>query len=56
MVDVHDALRTARPYKSSMPHAAAIDVLRCETDEGAWDPRVLAAFITLAPDLLALEP
>jgi len=54
VVDVYDALRTARPYKSPMPHAAAIDVLRRETDKGAWDPRVLAAFIALAPDLLAV--
>jgi putative two-component system response regulator len=56
VVDVYDALRTARPYKSPMPHAAAIDVLRRETEKGAWDPRVLAAFIALAPDLLAVEP
>jgi putative two-component system response regulator len=56
VVDVYDALRTARPYKSPMPHAAAIDVLHRETDKGAWDPHVLAAFIALAPDLLALEP
>jgi putative two-component system response regulator len=56
VVDVYDALRTARPYKSPMPHAAALDVLRRETDKGAWDPRVLTAFIALAPDLLAAEP
>jgi hypothetical protein len=39
-----------------MPHAAALDVLRRETDKGAWDPRVLTAFIALAPELLAAEP
>jgi putative two-component system response regulator len=52
VVDVYDALRTARPYKPPLPHTEAIDILRRETDGGAWDPRVVGAFIGLAPDLV----
>jgi putative two-component system response regulator len=52
VVDVYDALRTARPYKPALCHAEAIDILRRETDGGAWDPRVVTAFLALAPDLV----
>jgi putative two-component system response regulator len=52
VVDVYDALRTERSYKPPLPHGAAIDQLRRETDDGAWDPRVVAAFLALAPDLV----
>jgi putative two-component system response regulator len=52
VVDVYDALRTARPYKGPMAHLQAIDVLRHETDAGAWDPHMVTTFIGLAPDLV----
>jgi putative two-component system response regulator len=45
VVDVYDALRTARPYKAPLLLAATCDILRAETDAGAWDPRVVAVFL-----------
>jgi len=47
VVDVYDALRTERSYKPAMPHEEAIATLVRETEEGAWDPQIVAAFITL---------
>jgi putative two-component system response regulator len=51
VVDVYDALRTARPYKGILPRPQAISILRQETDAGYWDPRVTAAFLETLPDL-----
>jgi putative two-component system response regulator len=45
VVDVYDALRTARPYKSPLPLARTLDVLKAERDAGAWDPVVVNAFL-----------
>jgi putative two-component system response regulator len=54
VVDVYDALRTARPYKPALPHQQAVDILLQETEAGAWDPQIVATFIgilnTLGPD------
>ena len=44
VVDVYDALRTARPYKPPLPLDKALDIMRAETDAGALEPRVFAAF------------
>lgn len=46
VVDVYDALVTARPYKGPLPPREALAILRRETDAGFWDPRVVAAFLT----------
>src|SRR5919106_3169686 len=43
VVDVYDALRTERPYKSPISHEEAIAILRRETEAGYWDPRVTRA-------------
>jgi putative two-component system response regulator len=45
VVDVYDALRTARPYKAPLSQAKTLDILKAETDAGAWDPRVVTAFL-----------
>jgi len=51
VVDVYDALRTARPYKSPLSLPQTLDVLRTETDAGAWDPRVVTAFLEVLPEV-----
>jgi len=43
VVDVYDALTSARPYKAAMSEAAAIAIMREEVGKGWWDPRVLEA-------------
>ncbi len=45
VVDVYDALHTERPYKPALAHAKAVEILLHETDTGAWDPRVVTAFV-----------
>lgn len=56
VVDVYDALRTARPYKPALPHQEAVAILLQETEAGAWDPQIVATFIsilsTLGPDAI----
>lgn len=47
VVDVYDALRTARPYKVALSHDAAIDVMQEEADRGLWDPRIVRAFVEM---------
>jgi putative two-component system response regulator len=51
VVDVYDALRTARPYKPPLSLAQTLDILSSETDAGAWDPRVIAAFYDVLREL-----
>lgn len=54
IVDVYDALRTARPYKPAYPHATSLAVLR-HGDEaihtGCFDARVLEAFLDRHRDM-----
>jgi putative two-component system response regulator len=47
VVDVYDALRTARPYKAALSHEAAIEVMQDEADHGLWDPAIVRAFIDM---------
>ena len=47
VVDVYDALSTARPYKPALPHAEVMRILRRETDAGAWDARIVDARVAL---------
>jgi len=54
VVDVYDALHTARPYKSALSHEQAVAILWRETETGAWDAQIVTTFIevlgTLGPD------
>jgi putative two-component system response regulator len=52
VVDVYDALRTERPYKSVLSHEEAVDILWRETEAGSWDPQVAKTFIDLCRDTL----
>jgi putative two-component system response regulator len=47
VVDVFDALTSARPYKTAMPAAAAIGIMKEEVEKGWWDSDVLHAFENL---------
>jgi cyclic di-GMP phosphodiesterase len=51
VVDVFDALHTARPYKAALPAAESLAILKAECDAGAWDPRVVARFVEIIGDL-----
>ncbi|MDQ0504375.1 HD-GYP domain-containing protein [Xanthobacter agilis] len=52
IADVFDALTSRRPYKEPMPFAAAMDILHAGSGTH-FDPRVLACFAAIAPDLHA---
>jgi putative two-component system response regulator len=45
VVDVYDALVTARPYKVALGPEEAQRILRRETDAGAWDPEIVSVFL-----------
>ena len=51
VVDVYDALHTARPYKRPLSHQESLDILRRETEAGFWDPRVVATFVDVLREL-----
>ena len=51
VVDVYDALHTARPYKKALPHSEAISILLRETDAGYWEPRIVTTFIEVLKNL-----
>jgi putative two-component system response regulator len=44
IVDVYDALRTARPYKRPLGKTEALETLFRETDRGFWDPTMVPVF------------
>jgi putative two-component system response regulator len=44
VVDVYDALRTARPYKPALAHEDAARVMKNESNAGLWDPDLVRAF------------
>lgn len=50
VVDVFDALHTARPYKVALSTAEALATLRVECETGAWEPRVVARFAEIVRD------
>lgn len=47
VVDVYDALRTARPYKPAHSHAHAIHVMQEEAQRGLWDREIVKEFIAM---------
>ena len=53
VVDVYDALHTARPYKAAWSHEHAVALLLRKTEAGAWDPQIVTTFLgvlgTLGP-------
>jgi putative two-component system response regulator len=51
IVDVYDALRTARPYKAPLSHEEAVTVLLQETEAGYWEPQLISTFIRMFRDL-----
>jgi putative two-component system response regulator len=47
VVDVYDALRTARPYKPSLTHDQAAQTMREEARRGLWDRDLVGEFFDM---------
>jgi putative two-component system response regulator len=44
VVDIYDALNTARPYKLAKTHPESLEVLQAEADRGWCDPELVSLF------------
>src|ERR1700681_3102235 len=47
VVDVYDALRTARSYKPPLTHAQAAQTMREEASRGLWDTELVAEYFSM---------
>jgi cyclic di-GMP phosphodiesterase len=47
VVDIYDALRTARPYKPALGHDQAVTTMRAEAQAGLWDRELVAEFFRM---------
>jgi putative two-component system response regulator len=47
VVDIYDALRTARPYKPALGHEQAALTMRAEAQGGLWDEELVTEFFTM---------
>jgi HD-GYP domain-containing protein (c-di-GMP phosphodiesterase class II) len=58
VVDIYDALTTARPYKTAMSHEQALQVLEEESARGWRDPDLVSIFreVTSAAPSRILSP
>jgi putative two-component system response regulator len=47
VVDIYDALRTARPYKPALGHDQAAQTMRAEVRSGFWDQELVSEFFAM---------
>ena len=47
VVDIYDALRTARPYKPALGHDRAALTMRAEAQSGLWDAELVSEFFAM---------
>ncbi len=47
VVDIYDALRTARPYKPALGHEQAAMTMRAEARSGLWDEELVAEYFRM---------